>query len=127
MSGTIAVAMQPELGKPPEGPWQKIGTDERPKGKWIKKTWNKLGFYLHANWPFGKKSKSPLRPFLEKTLAELAPFVNNSFTMTMSMNIDFTCVGCGARVNVMEKAVESSGQAACLSCGLRYRAQKETD
>ena len=55
-------------------PFRQIGVDERPKGKWIKKTWNKLGSYLHAEWPFsGSKPRLALLPFLEKTLTELAP------------------------------------------------------
>lgn len=125
LSGTIAVAIQPGFGKPPEGPWQKIGTDERPKAKWLRKTWHKIGFYLHADWPFGTKARSPLRPFLEKTLAELTVFVNTTFTMTVSMSIDFVCSSCGAPVKVMERAVETNRQATCLSCGIRYRAEKE--
>jgi hypothetical protein len=125
VSGTIFVAIQSEPTKPADGPWKKVGTDQRPTGKWIKKTWNKLGFYLHADWPFGKKSRSPLQPFIEQTLAALAPFVNNTFTMTMSMNIDFKCAGCQAQVRVMKKALEASRKATCLSCGLRHKAEEE--
>lgn len=124
-SCTISIAMHKEPGSTEETHFQRLGVDERPKGKWIKKTWQKLGSYLHADWPFSSgKPRSPLQPFLEKTLKELAPLVNNSFTMTMSNNIDFDCSGCGKIVRVMEKAVESSRRAACLNCGMRYRAEK---
>jgi hypothetical protein len=51
---TFAVAPQTEPGKMPETPFKSIGVDVRPKGKWIKKTWHKLGFYLHAEWPFSE-------------------------------------------------------------------------
>ena len=44
--------------------------------------------------------------------------------MTMSNNIDFECSGCGKMVRIMEKAVESSRRAACLSCGTHYTAEK---
>jgi hypothetical protein len=43
---TYAVAPQTEPGRMSETPFKSIGVDERPKGKWIKKTWHKLGFYL---------------------------------------------------------------------------------
>ena len=122
---TFAVAPEREFGKMPDTPFRSIGTDERPKAKWIKKTWHKLGSYLHAEWPFApnKVSSSP-RPFLEKTATELALLVKSSFTSMMSTSIDFRCSGCGVTVRVMEKAVENSRGAACLTCGVRYRAEK---
>jgi hypothetical protein len=124
-TSTYAVALQTELGKMAETPLKPIGVDERPKGKWIKKTWHKLGFYLHADWPFAvdKPKPSPL-PFLEKTLTALAPMVNNTFTAMISMTIAFTCAGCGLAVKVMEAAVESSRRAVCLIFGMPHRAEK---
>jgi hypothetical protein len=125
-SVTYAVGVQSEPGTPSTGPFRPIGTDTRPKGKWIKKTWHKLGFYLHADWPFaGDKSESSPRPFLEKTLADLQPFVNSSFSAIFSNNVEFSCSGCGEKVRVMEKALEKRGYATCLSCNLRYRAEKK--
>lgn len=123
---TYAVAPQKEFGKIAEGPYRAVGVDERPKGKWIKKTWNKLGSRLHAEWPFSRsdKPRASARPFLEKTLAELAPMVNSTFTAMMTTTIDFSCAGCGSTVKVMEKAVESSRTAVCLTCGMPYRAEK---
>jgi hypothetical protein len=122
---TFAVAKQAELSKPAAGPYQVLGVDERPKGRWIKKTWHKLGFYLHADWPFAvDKPRTSPRPFLEKTLAELAPLVNNSFTAMLSNEISFPCSGCGEIVRVMEKAVESTRQATCLKCGMPYKAEE---
>ncbi|SRR5260221_59252 len=106
-------------------PTMRLASMNDPKAKWIKKAWQKLGFYLHADWPFAvHKPKSSPRPFLEKTLTELAPLVENSFSAMLSMNITFTCAGCGTPVKVMEKAVERSREAVCLTCGMPYRAEK---
>ncbi len=123
---TYAIAPQKEFGKMAEGPYRTVGVDERPRGKWIKKTWNKLGPYLHAEWPFSlaDRPRASARPFLEKTLADIAPMVNNSFTAMISRNIEFPCAGCGEKVKVMEKAVESSRTALCLTCGMPYQAEK---
>jgi len=126
---TYAIAPEKEFGKMADGPYHAVGVDERPKGKWIKKTWNKLGAHLHAEWPFSRASKPPAsaRPFLEKTLADIMPLVNNSFTAMISMNVEFRCVGCGENVTVMETAVETSRTALCLTCGMPHRAEKSDE
>jgi hypothetical protein len=123
----ISVALETEPGKLAPGPYQQIGIDERPKAKWIKKTWHKLGYYLHAEWPFGSlKPRTSLRQFLEKTRDDLLPFINNSFTAVTSMSIEFTCANCGAKVKIFEKAIDDSNyKPTCLSCGVRYRTEKE--
>ncbi len=125
---TWAVALQPDINKMPEGPLQRIGVDQRPTGKWIKKTWQKLGSYLHAEWPFAASHNNDrMRTFLVQVHGKIAPFVRNSFSAMMTMIITFQCQGCGAAVKAMENAVEKDRTAACLACGLRYRAEKEED
>jgi hypothetical protein len=120
---TFAVAPQTDPTKFPNVPFKAIGIDQRPKARWIKKTWNKLGSYLHADWPFADNPKSRDRSFLEATLSDLAPLVNSSFSAMMSASIDFPCSGCGRRVKVMARAVEQSLAAVCLACGMPYRAE----
>ena len=39
---TYAIAPETEPGKISAGPYHTVGVDERPKAKWIKKTWQKL-------------------------------------------------------------------------------------
>ena len=121
---TYAIAPETEFGKMAEGPYTAIGVDERPRGKWIKDTWHKLGAQLHAEWPFSRpRPRASSRPFLEKTLADIAPMVSNSFTAMFSMTVEFRCAGCGENVKVMKEAVESSGTALCLTCGMPYRVE----
>ena len=122
---TYAISPETEPGKISAGPYHTIGVDERPKAKWIKKTWQKLGSYLHADWPFAVHApKSTPRAFLEKTLADIGPLVSNDFSSMLSMKIDFECAACGMTIKVMEKAVENTGEAVCLTCGMPYRAKK---
>jgi hypothetical protein len=123
---TIAVGLQIEPGVMSPGPYTRIGVDERPRGKWIKKTWHRLGSRLHAEWPFenSKKPRVPSRAFLDETLKALAPFVRNSFTAVVTDSIGFTCAGCGLEAKTLAKAVESKREAICFSCGVRYRAEK---
>jgi hypothetical protein len=124
---TFAVAPQTDPTKFPDSPFKAIGVDQRPKARWIKETWHKLGSYLHADWPFAKKPKSRDRSFLEATLSDLTPLVNSSFSGMMSSNIAFVCAGCGHPVKVMAKAVEQSLAAVCLTCGMPYRAESSSD
>jgi hypothetical protein len=79
---TYGIAPQTEPDKLPDVPFRNIGTDRRTKGKRVKKLWNSLGAYLHAEWPFSKKQgKGPSRTSLENMLKELEPLVSNSFNM----------------------------------------------
>jgi len=123
---TVAMAQQEAPDKPATTAIKTIGVDVRPKARWVKKLWNKLGSYLHAEWPFGKSNKPEGLPrdFLDKALADLTPFVSTSFTMTMSNIVDFPCRFCRATVKVMTQAVESTSRAICFGCGMRYRAEK---
>jgi len=122
---TLAVAVETSPGQMAPGPYRIVGVDKRPKAKWIKKTWNKLGGRLHAEWPYERHKKSELsqRQFLERTLTEVAPFVENSVTSVMAMTIDFQCTCCGATVKVMEQTLKQKSEAVCLNCWSSYRAE----
>jgi hypothetical protein len=123
---TCAIGAQKDLLAPSTGPFQQIGVDERPRAKWVKDTWSKLGFYLHAEWPFARKQKAKksLRDFLEKILGDIAALADNAVSVVMFNVIDFPCSACGANVKIMAKSVEVTGRAVCFTCGMRYRAEK---
>ncbi len=122
---TVAVALEAVPGQPAPGPYQILGDDKRPKARWIKKMWNKLGGRLHAEWPYErhKKPQTSQRQFLERTLSEVAPFVENSFTFVLTNTIDFTCSCCGATVEVMKQTAKQQHEATCLHCWSSYRAE----
>jgi len=126
-SFTVAVGLQEAPDKPPSEPLKVIGTDHRPNNRWVKKTWQKLGPFLHAEWPFARSTKpaSPPRDFLVKKLDEVGLLVNSSFTFGMWNTIEFDCSCCGAVAKVINKVVERTLRATCFSCNLRYTAEKD--
>jgi hypothetical protein len=130
---TIAVAAEDKPGVMAQGPWTTLGIDLRPKSSWLTKTYNKLGFFLHARSPFERpdgqtdeKRASGLREFLEKTLLEIEPFVQQSFTVTLANVITFTCSVCHTEINANARGIEQSGEVTCLNpdCGCRFYAVK---
>jgi hypothetical protein len=124
---TFSIGAQVDQQTPSPGPYIPLGTDQRPKLKWVKKTWNKLGFYLHAEWPFAKsvRSAASLRVFLEETLKTLSPLVHNTFNMSMIHPIiTFVCSNCRQEVRTAAMAIEIKRSAVCLACGKRYKALK---
>jgi hypothetical protein len=121
---TYGIALQSDPDKPSPGPYMNIGTDKRPKAKRVETVWNRLGGYLHAEWPFSKKkTKKPTKEILQPMLEELEPLVNNFFNASMYETISFECCGCGAQVKVLKKAVELNGGAVCLTCGMVFKAE----
>lgn len=122
----IRFAKQKGLGMPAEGPYKELGVDLRPDVKWLSKTWNKLGNFLHAEFPYApagafadpNKVRSELREITEK----IRPFVEKTFTGTIAEIISFECVACNGLVLANKEGVESIGYATCLNpeCELRY-------
>lgn len=114
-----------------QGPWTNLGTDVRPKAAWLTKTWNKLGSFLHATWPFEKldgrsdeQRSNELREFLERTLLELDSFVRQDLTVTMGVEVSFACSVCGTEIKANASGIERAGEVTCLNCGSRFFAKK---
>lgn len=117
----FAVAAQERPDEPPKTPLKVIGTDQRPNIKWLTDTWNKLGSYLHADWPHSRKSeRGNGREFYERVLSQLEPFVATHFTAAMTNAIDFKCSECEQTVVISQEGLEFAGHATCLNCWLRY-------
>jgi DNA-directed RNA polymerase subunit RPC12/RpoP len=124
-SRTLFVGPQTVPGVPSSGPYKQLGVDHRPKSAWLTDTWNKLGSFLHAQWPFAaSRKRSDPREFFEGVLAELDPFVHQSLTATMSDVIDFKCSQCGSLVKVSVNGVDKTRDATCLKCSARFLATK---
>ena len=124
---TISIARREGLNVPSAGPCTVIGTDHRPSVRWLKKTWNKLGRYLHGEWPFsGSGQHLPSRKFLQGVLAELAPFVDvRSVTASFSGPlVEFDCLACGAVNKASERVLEVHHEAYCAKCQAHYSVEK---
>ena len=130
-SKTIAIGPGGEPGNLQLGPFTVLGDDVRPKSAWLNKTWNKLGHFLHATWPFAPPSKKQNndggRAFFEEVLSSLEPFVLNNFTSAGANTTDFACLLCGALVKVSQRSLDITGKATCLACNAEFVAQKEGD
>lgn len=127
----VRIAKQTEPGIPSSGPFQTLGTDQRFSSTWLNKTYNKLGSYVHASWPFAKNpEKNSIetgREFLQQVATEMEPFVRQSFTSTCAVVVDFQCSVCGTAIKANVAGVDQAGEVTCLNpdCGCRYLASKE--
>lgn len=127
----VRIAKQTEAGLPSSGPFHTLGADQRFSFTWLNKTYNKLGSYLHASWPFAKNPKinsiETEREFLQQVAADMEPFVRRSFTSTLAEVVDFQCSVCGTVIKANVAGVEHAEEVTCLNpdCGCRYFAKME--
>ena len=76
--------------------------------------------------PFAKNpSTTPLataKEFLQKVAEELQPFVEKTFTSTLSETVAFSCEECGTTVKANAAGLQQAGEVTCLNsdCGCRY-------
>jgi hypothetical protein len=128
---TVRVAKQIEPGVPSSGPFHALGVDQRFPSPWLNKTYNKLGSYCHASWPFAKNpEKNSIetgREFLKQVATDMESFVRQSFTSTCAAVVDFQCSVCGTAIKANVTGVEQAGEVTCLNpdCGCRYFATEE--
>lgn len=125
-SHVIRVAREQEPGVPGRD-FHALGHDLRPDPAWLTKTWNKLGSFLHASWPFARKGEmdaQAARAFLLEVAQQLHPFVDRSFTGTFAVVISIDCSICGSSIPANEDGVRERGYVTCLdpTCEARYDA-----
>ena len=132
-TATYRFAEEPTAGATPTGPWRSLGTDHRPEPGWLTRTWNKLGSFLHAKWPFARDQAVPsleeTREYLQQVARELEPFVERTFTSTLGVVATFTCVECGAIVKANAEGLVQAGEVECLDpdCGCLYSVKQDGD
>lgn len=124
----VGISAESESGVPIPGSFRVLGTDRRPRPAWLKKTWNKLGSLLHAQWPFDKPEHATAtnldRAFLGRVLSELEPFVRTELTCVLAADVGFSCSVCGFAVRASERSLEISGEVTCLRCDSHYLVTK---
>jgi hypothetical protein len=115
----LRFARQEGKGILASGPLTALGTELGFSAQWLTKTYNKLGSYLHATWPFAKNpSASPLdqaEQFLRKTIDELEPYVANNTFFSMAEVVEFTCVECGTSIKANAFGIERERRITCLN------------
>lgn len=122
----IRFAEETEFGMTAEGPYKQLGVDLRPDMRWLSKTYNMLGSFLHAEFPYAPAGAfadtNKVRTKLRAVIEEIRPFVEKTFTWTVAEIISFECAACNELVLANKKGVDAAGYATCLNdkCGLRY-------
>ena len=108
-TAVIRIARQSGPGEAASGPVRELGTDQRFSSAWLNKTYNKLGSYVHASWPFAKNSGKPMEPardFLQRVADDMGPLVRRSFTCTLAELVDFRCSECDTAIKANVRGVE---------------------
>jgi hypothetical protein len=126
-STVISRAREEYPGGPTVEPFRVLGEDLRPNLDWLTKVWNKLGSFLHAEFPFSnpKPVVADEATYLGEVLEELRPFVVRSFTCTLATTVRVTCALCGVESVANADGVKTRGELFCLhsDCGARYQAR----
>jgi hypothetical protein len=116
---TIRYAREAVPGIQSQGSYRTLGTDYRFTLAWLNKTYNKLGSFLHASWPFAKNPTTAkwaeTKEFLQKVATDLQPFVEKTFTSTLAETIVFNCTECGTTIKANAAGVQQAGEITCLN------------
>jgi predicted RNA-binding Zn-ribbon protein involved in translation (DUF1610 family) len=120
----------------PTGPVRVLGTHRAMKLSWLRKTYNKLGYYLHApavatqdEQEHDMDEPAKLREYLEKVVIELEPIVASPLDSSLAGVIDVECVKCGQVSFRNAEGAKQSRSAVCLNpnCKAEYYVSFEDD
>jgi hypothetical protein len=114
------------------GEWMPLGTHNALPLPWLRKTYNKLGNYLHIPTPrqqeLNPKNPDPekLRADLEEIMAKLQPVVENTIDASIAKVSTFTCTRCEKPVVCNVKGLQQTKKTTCMNpnCGTQYRAEE---
>jgi hypothetical protein len=129
---TLRFARESEPGVP-TGEWKTLGTHRTFKLSWLRKTYNKLGNFLHVPTLASQASGAgrlqrpeTLRAELEAIVQTLEPIVASTLDASLANVIDFKCSGCGDLVLCNRDGVEKTRRAVCLNpnCGAEFAARQ---
>ncbi len=132
-TSTFRYAEESQIGLPASGPFRMLGIDRRPTTGWLTKTFNILGSFLHATWPFSSKTsvkeQIEVRRYLEQVASELEPFVEKSFTSSIAPTLVFRCSVCRTEIRVNSLGVTEYNEVECLNpgCGCHFFVEKDGD
>ena len=93
---TLRISPESELGVP-TGEWVNLGTHRTLRLSWLRKSYNKLGHYLHVPMPGAEEPANfigPSRRELEGIIAALKPVVESAIDSSVAAVLDFECSVC---------------------------------
>lgn len=128
-SATLAIAPETTPGvMAPAASFRVVGVDERPRLSWLKKTYNKLGSFLHVPSPFtqpkARRSKQQ-REDLTSILGELERFIRNDISFSFENVVEFECHWCKTRVSAHPRALEEKGEVQCWGCNAKLLIERK--
>jgi predicted RNA-binding Zn-ribbon protein involved in translation (DUF1610 family) len=131
---TLRVCRESEPGTP-SGDWVELGSHASLKLPWLRKTYNKLGSYLHVPSPSAQELRPPsaspetIRGDLERILADLEPVVHSKIDSSMALVVSFVCTKCGATIPCNSEGLSETGRVQCLNpkCGASFVAEVQPD
>ena len=116
----LRISAEAEYGVP-SGDWQELGEHISLKLRWVRKTYNKLGNYLHVPTPSasGKpggisQDGAKLRRDLDSISAERRTVVDSTIDSSIARIIQFDCLVCNSPIIRNADSAVESHQAICL-------------
>lgn len=106
-----------ELGVP-TGEWVTLGTHRTLRLSWLRKSYNKLGHYLHVPMPGAEgrtRSIGPSRSELEGIVAELKPAIESAVDSSLAAVLDFECSVCHLAFFANIEAAKKRQKVMCLN------------
>jgi len=128
----LRICSESSLGVPDEN-WKYLGSHKTFKLKWLRKTYNKLGNFLHISTLDSQtkdknhKSNDDLRKFLKETISQLEIIVKSNLDCSIGKTISFDCAVCSTTVVANIEGVKSTATAQCLNqnCCADYYSSEE--
>lgn len=131
---TLRVCIETEPGVP-SGNWTTLGTHRSFKLSWLRKTYNKLGNFLHI--PSIKnqcgdaisQEPNPLRKSLNEIIVDLDQIVASPLDSTLASVISFQCSVCNDYVLINRDSVRKTKRAVCLNqnCSSEFFATEDEE
>jgi predicted RNA-binding Zn-ribbon protein involved in translation (DUF1610 family) len=129
---TLRIATEVAPGVPSDN-WITLGTHKAFKVTWLRKTYNKLGSFLHipsvktANNLSPSNISAQLRKDIENIIAELEPIVASPIDSSLASVITFQCSVCEDYVLINKDALQKRKCATCLNpnCSAEFFAEED--
>ena len=94
----LRISPESALGVP-TGNWTSLGSHHTLRLSWLRKSYNKLGNYLHVPLPDSEnraKPTGPVRQEIQKIAEELMPVVESSIDCSLALVIEYECSVCNS-------------------------------
>jgi hypothetical protein len=130
-SFTLTYSPESEPGRP-TGERKLLGQHIALNLAWLRRTYNKLGHYLHAPFPeehgyIEQLDTSTLRSDLEQILRELEPVMSSNLDSSLAMVTEFSCAVCDQPVVCNAEGLRQVQKAICLdpNCNAEHIAAED--